>query len=64
MAKREIGSGVGERFAGAGAVVQFADFEDFAAVEAFDKLRVVILGNDLRAFVFARIEHREPRKAL
>jgi len=46
-------SGVGERFAGARAVIQFAHFEDFATIEALDILRFVIFSDELRVFVLA-----------
>jgi hypothetical protein len=61
-----LGSGVGEGFAGAGIIGDFAGLENFAAVEALDVLRVVIFGDQLRTFVLARgIWHKSPvRKTL
>jgi len=54
---------VGERLVEACAVLQFTDFENFAAVEAFDVLSIVILRNQLCAFVLASgIGHSEPRE--
>jgi hypothetical protein len=57
-------SGVGERFAGAQAVIQFANFEDFSAIEALDILRVVIFSDELGAFVLASgIWHHNTEKS-
>jgi len=51
-------SSVGKRFIEARAVLQFSSLKNFAAVEALDVLRVVVLGNQSRAFMFAgRIRH-------
>jgi hypothetical protein len=51
--KRKSESGVGERLAEAGFVLEFAYFEDFAAIEAFDILRIVVFGDELSALVLA-----------
>jgi hypothetical protein len=45
--------GVRKRFAEISAVVQFAGFEDLAAVEALDVLRIVIFGDQARSGVLA-----------
>jgi hypothetical protein len=51
-------SSVGERFVEAGAVIQFAAFENFTAVETFYIFRSVILGDQPRALVLAaRVGH-------
>lgn len=47
LAQGRAGSGVGEGFveSGCGSGLNFAGFQNLAAVEAFDVLRVVILGD-------------------
>jgi hypothetical protein len=50
--------GVREGFAGLGVVGDFVRLENFSAVEALDVLRVVILGDELRALMLAsRVQH-------
>lgn len=49
----EPGSGVRQGFAEAGFFLKFAHFEDFAAVEAFHILRVIILSDELSSLVLA-----------
>ena len=54
--------GVRKRFAEICGVVQFTGFEDLAAVEAFDVLRIVVFGDQPGPGVLARgilwIRHR------
>ena len=46
-------SGVGEGFIESAAVSQLARFENLAAIETFDVLRLIVFGDDLRSFVRA-----------
>lgn len=47
------GSGVGERFVEIVGILDFFAFEDRAAIEAFDVLRIVVFGDEALAFVGA-----------
>ena len=45
--------GIGERLTVSAGSLDFADFQNFSAVEAFDVVGVVVFGDYLGAFVFA-----------
>lgn len=54
----EAKSRVRERFVEAGLLAHFASLQNLAAVQTLDVLRIVVLGDETRAFVLAgRIGH-------
>ena len=47
--------GVGKRFTKTRAAIQFAGFQNLAAVETFDVLRIVIFGDQARSGMLAAV---------